>query len=317
MLRLNSAVIGLLGALKDRGLNAHKYEYLKGIDYQSIVNFLTSSFILSEYRDDLKEDLDSLEYFLRLSYLRSCSKFLRFLSGNYEEFLKTFLREYDIYNLKIIMRSILLGGAYPQKLYRFPFSLFYHQGPQFNSIDEVLKFLRKEKEYKNMVEDSFQEYKRRGEYFYFELQMDKLWLDLLTECACRLDKEIFTKLEKWLAVIYILWALRLYHLQGRNKQDILAIIDLNNPYLDREILEAVLDSSSLENALNIIASKYGIQELEDWESSLNNLFFQSEIEGKIEVGVFSLLPVFKFVFQQRYYVENIIYLLNQKSLANV
>lgn len=317
MLKLNSAVVGLLGALKDRGLNAHKYEYLKGIDYQSIVNFLTSSFILPEYRDDLEESLDSLEYFLRLSYLRSCSKFLRFLSGNEEEFLKTFLREYDIYNLKVILRCILLGGAYPQKLYRFPFSLFYRQMPQFNSIDEVLKFLRREKKYKNIVEDSVQEYKRRGEYFYLELQMDKLWLNLLAEYGCRLDEKIFTKLEKWLAVIYILWALRLYHLQGRNKQDVLAIIDLNNPYLDREILEEVLDSSSLENALDIIASKYGIQELEDWESSLNSLFFQAEIEGKIEVKIFSLLPVFKFVFQQRYYVENVIYLLNRKSSANV
>ena len=319
MLSLNSAAIGLLGALKGKGLNLYRYEYLKGLDYQGIVNFMRDNFILVEYRDKLEEEVESLEYFIRLSYLRNCSKFLRFLKGAQREFIKTFLREYDVYNLKVIMRTIILRGLYPQRLYLFPFSLFYPQVPEFTTLEEVLKFLRREREYKKMVEDGYQEYRRREEYFYLELRMDKMWLSLLRDNSRRLDKRIFVKMEKWLAMIYIFWAVRLYHIQKRDKEDILAVIDLDNPYLDTALLESVLSAPDLETGIKIFTSSQGFQELitDDWESSLSDLFFQREIEGKIEAGRLSFLPVFKFVFQQRYYVENVIYLLNQKGTENV
>jgi len=319
MLSLNSAAIGLLGALKGKGLNLSRYEYLKGLDYQGIVNFMRDNFILVEYRDKLEKGVESLEYFIRLSYLRSCSKFLRFLRGVQWEFIKTFLREYDVYNLKVIIRTIILGGLYPQRLYLFPFSLFYPQVPKFTTLEEVLKFLRREREYKKMVECGYQEYKRRGEYFYLELRMDKMWLSLLRDNSRRLDKRIFVKMEKWLAMIYIFWAVRLYHIQKRDKEDVLAVIDLDNPYLNTALLESVLSAPDLETGIKMFASSQGFQKLlvDDWESSLSDLFFQREIEGKIEAGRLAFLPVFKFVFQQRYYVENVIYLLNQKVPENV
>ncbi len=244
---------------------------------------------------------------------------MRFLKGAQREFIKTFLREYDVYNLKTIMRTIILGGLYPQKLYLFPFSLFYPQVPEFTTLDEVLKFLRREKEYKKMVEDGHQEYRRREEYFYLELRMDKMWLSLLRDNSRRLDKRIFVKVEKWLAMVYIFWAVRLYHIQKRDREDVLAVIDLDNPYLNTALLESVLSAPDLETGIKMFASSQGFQKLlaDDWESSLSDLFFQREIEGKIEAGRLSFLPVFKFVFQQRYYVENVIYLLNQKVTENV
>jgi len=252
MLSLNSAAIGLLGALKGKGLNLSRYEYLKGLDYQGIVNFMRDNFILVEYRDKLEKGVESLEYFIRLSYLRSCSKFLRFLRGVQWEFIKTFLREYDVYNLKVIIRTIILGGLYPQRLYLFPFSLFYPQVPKFTTLEEVLKFLRREREYKKMVECGYQEYKRRGEYFYLELRMDKMWLSLLRDNSRRLDKRIFVKMEKWLAMIYIFWAVRLYHIQKRDKEDVLAVIDLDNPYLNTALNHLFIFSFSPQKFKNLL-----------------------------------------------------------------
>ncbi len=315
---LNSAPIGLLGALKDKGLNASKYKYLKNLDYKDIVDFLLSDYILQEYRDRVENNLESLEFFLRLTYLKTTSKFLRFTKGPEHEFLKIFLREYDIYNLKIIIRAIILGGERSEQIYQFPFSIFYKNLPPFNTVNEILNFLRKEKEFRDIVDAGLQEYKKRQEYFYFEVKMDKLWLQLLKSYSQQLGNEVYSKVQRWLAVIYILWALRLIHIHNRDKQEVLAQLDLSNQYLNKKLVNSILNASDLKEALEVVSIHFDVPEMEfNWETTINDLFFNREIESKFGFGVFSFFPIFRFVFQQRYYTENIIYLLNEKIAENV
>lgn len=308
---MNPAIIGLLGALKGKCIDEEVIEGLKEFSLEEALAYLRENYIIVQEEVPRYDKLRQMERYLTLTYLKNGSKFLRFLRGKEFDLIRTILREYDIYNLKIVLKSILFGGeVLSDELYILPFSIFYRKR-NFSNLEELYKYLRREKDYLIILEKAIEEYRRRRDPFYLEARLDRGWLDLLDIKAERFGPPLYHLLQEFVSLFDLIWACRMLFYQGKGLEEVLGLLCLKGSF-NKDLFIQLSKGRDINQALSFIQESLGCKiEGEDWEGHLRGNFMKEHLKD-IKIG-FSLLPIVKFLLKERFLLEQVIQLLNTKA----
>ncbi len=306
-----SGAVGLLGALKSKSLKEEHLNKVKDKDIKTCTEIL--KFYLPENK--LPSTLLELEHSLNLGYIKRITKLLRFLKGKAFLALKSLLFEYEIFNLKLLMRSIYYNLSLEEvkSIFYFgiPFLIFKRFPSQISTYKDIEHFLKKTQFLKEIFEEAFKAFQHYKDIFFFEVHLDIRFLRFLKEVANFLrDKGSFI-LENYVDFMSLIWALRFKFFQNRDKAQIYKFF---SQILNEKILSKILEVVNLDEALNLIEENFKekIFESSDFERDLKEYFFSNFLK-KRELNLFCSVPFLMYALKQKYFLERLIFILNSKQ----
>ncbi len=208
------------------------------------------------------EDIISIEKAIKQEeflFLRSVE---RFLHGNSKKFFKVWLKFYEVENLKLALKSILLERKeYMELLFELePNNKFQSEFLKgVNNVDEFLDFLSGS-EYYNLARDTLPRVKETKSTFFFDISLDNFMATNLKRFYDTLlsfeRKSIKKLLFYFLEIKRILSIYRAKFLFGFSKNEIMVLLP--------EIL-GVLSSSKYERLLEAGSEEEFVKLLVDWK----------------------------------------------------
>ena len=310
-----SAACGLLGGLRRNSFKEDDLGKLeeKGPDF---IKNLLKSYLGDDYPP--KDEIHFLERALYVSCIRKTAKLLRFLAPEAREVLKALLSEFDILNLKLLIRRIKLGTDSGAEMFYwgFPYLAFKDIDPSiFKDIDNLGQYLKKSPFIREIFTKALGDLKFHKDIFYFDIRLDREYFNLLKNISLGLDRDSSVLIQNFISIRSLTFALRLKFFQGKDSNEIrsvLSAVSLSN----NNILSHLLSASSLEDALSIIEKSFSFLRFKaklslDFEEDLTGIFYKQFLRRR-GVNFFSLHPYLVFYLSQRYLIEKIIFIMNDR-----
>ena len=174
-----SAACGLLGGLRR---NSFKGKEVIDIESQTpeAVRILLKEYLKSDYPRE--EKVNYIERALYVSLIKKAGKFLKFLDAKTKEVIKILVSEFDIFNLKLLIRRIQLNTDDGADMFYWGFThlAFKDRDPcSIKNIEELRSYLRKKPILYQIFNKSFENFKFHRDIFYFDFFLDGEYLDLL------------------------------------------------------------------------------------------------------------------------------------------
>jgi len=308
-----SAACGVLGGLKRRSLKESDIEQFK----EKEAGFLKES--LKKYlRDDYppQDRADYLERALYSSHIKKIVKLLRFLDASVSGVLKALLLEFDILNLKLLMRQIKLGKVISSDMFYwgYPYLAFKSKDPtSFKEIEDLKKYLKRDPLIRSFFIRALKDLDFYKDIYHFDICLDREYLKLLQKESLKIDRKSSSLIQYFIAIKSLMYALRLKFFQRRDFDEILSTVCVS-PFFDKEFLSKMLNAVSLEEALSFIEAsriflKFKAELSSDFEEDLENIFY-SQFLQKQGGDIFTLHPYLVFYLRQNYLVEKMIFIIN-------
>ncbi len=308
-----SAACGVLGGLKRRSFKESDLEQFKekGPDFlrESLKNYLKEDY-------PHQDGVDYLERALYVSHIKKTVKLLRFLDASVSGVLKALLLEFDILNLKLLMRRIKLGKDAGADMFYwgYPYLVFKSKSPaSFKEIEDLNKYLKKEPLIRGVFIKALKDLDFYKDIYHFDICLDREYFKLLQKESLKIDGKSSLLLQYFIAIKSLMYALRLKFFQGIDSDGIRSAV-CTPPFFDKEFLSKVLNAVSLEEALSLIEtsrifSKFKAELSSDFEEDLENIFYRRFLK-KRGFDIFTLHPYLAFYLSQRYLVEKMIFIIN-------
>jgi len=307
-----SAACGLLGGLRRNSFKEGDLDKLGEKEPESLKDLL-KAYLGEDYPS--KDEVDSFERALYVSCIKKTVKLLKFLPPEARLVLKTLLSEFDILNLKLLIRQIMLHTDVEAQLFYwgFPYLAFKDTDPYaFKDIDALEQYLKKRPVIRGIFIKALSDLKFHKDIFYFDIRLDREYFNLLKNVSLGLDNNSTSLIQHFIAIRLLTYALRLKFFQGRSLQEIRPIMSAFSSFNDTSFLNA----SSLEEAIsNIEKSHIFIRFKEklslNFEEDLESIFYKQFLR-KRGVNFFSVYPYLVFYLSQRYFIEKMIFIINSK-----
>ncbi len=311
-----SGAIGVLGALRKRSL---KEEDLFTIEKKSLKASIEHLKFYFPLQTSSLKTLSEVEHLLNLGFIERITKLLRFLKNEAFLVLRSLLFEYDIFNIKLLSRSV--HSSLPlERIEKFfylwsPFLAFRALPQNIKTYQDIERLLRRSFFLKKMFAKALNAFSYHKDIFYFEVSLDMEFLNFLKEISKNLTERGKIILENYMRVNSLIWILRFKFFQNREKTE---IYNFFSSVLEKEVLFKILKTDSLFKALEVIENfvKFSLSETEDFEEGLKQYLF-SKFLRKREVRIFSSAPFLIYALKQKYILERIIFTLNKKEISYV
>lgn len=313
-----SAACGLLGGLRAKSLKDEYLDQLNEKSFSSLKDFL-KDYLEEDYPE--VDDILHLEKALYISLIKKTGKILRFLGRSPRESLKVFLWEFDLLNLRLLIRIIKFGleaSQYSDMFYwGYPYLIFKDKNPlAFKEFGDLEKFLKKEPPLKKIFTKALRDLDFYKDIFYFDICLDREYLQLLKNLSLRLDKKSSLLTQYFIAIKSIIYALRLKFFQKRDSAQIQSFV-WSLPLFNEKIFSEIMNVSSLENALSILEKsplflKFKAEVSLDFEKDMEDIFYRNFLE-KRSIDFFTLHPYLSFYLKQRYLIEKMIFIMNSNK----
>jgi len=310
-----SAACGLLGGLRR---NSFKEDDLDGLGKREagFLKSLLKSYLGEDYPS--KDEVGSLERALYVSCIKKTSRLIKFLAPQAREVLRMLLSEFDILNLKLLIRRIKIGTDSGTEMFYwgFPYLAFKDIDPStFKDIDDLKHYLKKSPVIRGIFTKAVSDLKFHKDIFYFDIRLDREYLSALKNISLGLDSSSSSLIQYFIAVRALTYALRLRFFQGREPREIhSAIGGLSS--LNGDVFSRALDAPSLEDALSVIEKSHLFVRFKEklsleFEEDLRNIFYKNFLAKK-GVNFFSIYPYLVFYLSQRHFIEKVIFIMNDK-----
>jgi len=308
-----SAACGVLGGLRRRSLKESDIEQFKEKD---------AAFLKESLRKYLEEDYppqdrtDYLERALYVSHLKKTVKLLRFLDVSVSGVLKALLLEFDILNLKLLMRRIKLKKDVSSDMFYwgYPYLVFKNRTPDsFEEIEDLERYLKREPWTRDIFIKALKDLNFYKDIYHFDICLDREYLKLLQKESLKIERTSSLLIQYFIAVKSLIYALRLKFFQERDLEEIISGLCIS-PFFDEGFFSKVLNAPSLKEGLylvekNPIFLKFKAELSSNFEEDLRNIFY-SRFLRKRGGNVFSLHPYLVFYLSQRYIIEKMIFIIN-------
>jgi len=309
-----TAACGLLGGLRRGSLKEEMIEKIKR-DGSSIKEFL-KSYLEEDYPP--QEGNEYFERALYISFIKKIGKLLKFLGSEAEEIVKTLLYEFDILNLRLLIRKIELKKEVGAEMFYWggPYLTFKDKCPSsFKDIDELQHYLRRAPLLRRIFLKSFDDFKFHKEIFYFDIRLDKEYFSLLRKKSFGLERDASQLVDYFITIKLLIYALRLKFFQGRDLREIR--INLGSlPLINDKVFSQVLNASSLEEALSVIEKSSSFLKFRakfplNFEEGMEGFFYQRFLRRR-GINFFSIYPYLSFYLNQRYFIEKMVFIINDR-----
>ncbi len=310
-----SAACGLLGGLRRNSFKEDDLSKLEGESPDFIKNLLKSC-LGDDYPP--KDEIDFLERALYVSCIKKTTKLLRFLAPEAREVLKALILEFDILNLKLLIRRIKLGTDSGAEMFYwgFPYLAFKDIDPSvFKDIDSLEQYLKKSPFIRGIFTKALGDLKFHKDIFYFDIRLDREYFNLLKNISLGLDRDSSLLIQNFISVRSLIYALRLKFFQGKDSNEIRSVLNIAS-ISNNDILSHLLSASSLEDALSVIEKRFPFLKFReklslDFEEDLTGVFYEQFLKRR-GVNFFSMRPYLTFYLSQRYLIERIIFIMNNR-----
>lgn len=304
-----SSACGVLGALRRNSIKEDELDRIEKKE-QSFLKNLLKKYLGQDYPSE--EEIDSFERALYLSFIKKIVKLLKFLPPEPSFVLKTLLSEFDILNLKILIRQITLNTDRGKELFYwgFPYLAFKDINPStFKDVDTLEQYLIKRPYIKEIFKKGLDDLNFHKDIFYFDISLDREYFKLLENISTELDEKSKNLIRHFITIKILIYALRLRFFQGKDVKEILSIMGKISP-LNKDV--SFLKTSSLQESISVIEKSYIFEKLSlDFEEDIENTFYNQFLK-KRGVNFFTLYPYLVFYLNQRYLIEKVIFIINDK-----
>ncbi len=310
-----SAACGLLGGLRR---NSFKGKEVIDIERQTpeAVRILLKKYLKSDYPSE--EKIHYIERALNISFLKKAAKLIKFLDTEAKEVVKTLVSEFDMFNLKLLIRRIHLNTNEGDDMFYWGFAplVFKDKNPcDFRDIEELRLYLRRKPILYCAFNRAFENFRFHRDIFYFDFCLDEEYLALLKYTSSSLDYNSRRLLENFISIRVLTFALRLKFFQGRDYEEVRTLLGRHR-LLNRGVLSQIMNVSSLEEAIAIIEknplfSKLRLRFSLNFEEDLDNVFYKQFLK-KRGVNFFSMYPYLVFYLSQRYLIEKLVFIVNDR-----
>lgn len=308
-----AAAWGVLGGLKRRSFRESDLEEFKGKD----PGFLKE--VLKNYLEDdypPREDIEYLERALYISHIKKTIKLLRFLALSVSKVLRILLLEFDILNLKLLIRSIILEINVSSDMFYwgYPYLVFKSKDPaSFKNIEDLKEYLKREPLIKGIFIKAIRDFEFYKDIYHFDICLDKEYFHLLQKESLKIDQASSLLLQYFVAVKSLIYGLRLKFFQERDFPQIQRAVCIL-PLFDKEFFSTVFKTSSLEEALrqleeSSVFSKFKMKLSTNFEEDLGGFFYHRFLKRR-SFNIFTLFPYLSFYLRQRYLIEKMIFIIN-------
>ncbi len=310
-----SAACGLLGGLRRNSFKEEEFDEIKQQGREYLVSYL-KRYLGDDYPP--QEDVSYLERAVYISFIKKAGRLIRFLPPEAAEVIKLLVSEFDIFNLKLLIRRIELNTDAGTHMFYwgFPFLAFKDTNPsRFKTIDEVNSYLKRKSHLATVFQKALGDLKFHKDIFYFDLRLDREYLSLLDYITARLDSLSAGVLENFVGVHCLVYALRMKFFQDRESDEVRLLLG-GRGCLGKDVLSRILKASSLQEALSIIEKdkaflKFKLQLSPDFEEDMASIFYREFLQRR-GVNFFSFHPYLVFYLRQRYLVEKLVFFINQQ-----
>ncbi len=314
-------------------LKALSSNMLKEKDFQNLIelnsvqeafNYLYNNTYYQEYLEEFSgQEIHrrQLELKLKKSIVLSEDFLKKYLSSDLKNFVEKYFKKFEIEDLKIILRTILLENEddylsdnliYINRNKKIDFNNLI-QASSYSELQEVLKEL----DYADVLDEFAEQYQKNKNLFQIEMALDFNWFSQLNKLAAKLsnqDQKYFDEIiGTHIDLLNIQWIYRIKKYYNLSSGEILNYIIPFHFKIKREELQNMSQVNNAEDLLEHILYGPYQELLENAIKGVNNIFerfFLNYIYRKLKQikskSFFSISNILAYLYIREYELRDII-----------